>query len=75
MSPEDKIAELAPRWSWNVPRCLATDMAVNYVAEIVDPATRRALLASTLETTANAYRALAEGAANAARIVGQTSRE
>ena len=71
--PEDKIAELAPGWLWSVHRCLATDLAVNYAIEqVVDPGARTQLLASTLETTAAAYRALAEGAANAAKIVGRS---
>jgi hypothetical protein len=72
-NPEEKIAELAPRWIWNVPRCLATDLAVNYAIEqVVDPASRNQLIASTLETTAAAYRALSEGAAKAAKIVGSS---
>jgi len=66
---EEKIAALAPGWLWNVHRCLATDLAVNYAIEEGDPALRNQLIASTLETTAAAYRALAEGAANAAKIV------
>ena len=68
-SPKEKIAVLAPSWVWNVHRCLATDIAVNYAIEQGDPAIRSQLIASTLETTAAAYRALAEGAANAAKIV------
>ena len=40
-SPEEKIAQLAPSWIWNIHRCLATDLAINFVVEQVDPATRR----------------------------------
>jgi len=72
-NPEDKIAQLAPSWIWNIHRCLATDLAINFVVEQVDPATRRQLMASTLETTASAYRMLADGASNAAKILGQSS--
>ena len=72
-NPEDKIAQLAPSWIWNIHRCLATDIAINYIAEQVDPATRTRLMASTLETTASAYRMLAEGASNAAKIVAQSA--
>jgi hypothetical protein len=68
-SPEDRIAELAPRWVWHGPRCIATDYAVNFVIEQGDPALRAQLMAAQLEATAGAYRALAEGAAVAARIV------
>jgi hypothetical protein len=72
-NPEERIAQLAPSWIWNIHRCLATDIAINYVAEQVDPATRIQLMASTLETTASAYRMLAEGAANAAKIIAKSS--
>jgi hypothetical protein len=68
-SAEERIAEFAPGWSWNVRRCMATDWAVNYAVEQGDPALRNQLIAVTLETTAAAYRALAEGAAKAAAIV------
>jgi hypothetical protein len=70
-NPEERIAQLAPSWIWNIHRCLATDIAVNYAIEQGDPATRTQLLATTLETTAAAYRALAEGAERAARIVAE----
>src|SRR5262245_11923564 len=69
-SPEDRIAEFAPRWVWHGPRCIATDYAVNFVVEQGDPALRNQLMAVQLEATAGAYRALAEGAAAAAKIVG-----
>jgi hypothetical protein len=69
-NPEDRIAEFAPKWRWDVPRCLATDWAVNFaIDQIVDPAIRNKLIATTLETTAAAYRTLGEGAAKAAGIV------
>jgi len=72
-NPEDKIAEFAPNWLWNVRRCLATDPAVEYAIEQGDPALRNQLIAVTLETTAAAYRTLADGAARAAQIVGGKS--
>ena len=68
-TPEEQIARIAPNWLLSVHRCLATDLAVNYVIEQGDPAYRNQLIATTLETTAAAYRALAEGAAQAAKIV------
>ena len=71
-NPEEKIAHFAPNWVWNVHRCLATDLAINFVADQVDPATRIQLMASTLETTASAYRTLAEGASNAAKLVAKS---
>jgi hypothetical protein len=72
-TPEDRIAELAPNWAWNVRRCLATDPAVEYAIEQGDPALRSQLIAVTLETTAAAYRTLAEGASRAAQIVSGKS--
>lgn len=71
---DEKIAELAPSWIWNVHRCLATDLAVNYVIDQGDPALRSQLMATQLETTAAAYRALADGAAKAAQIVAGKAR-
>jgi len=72
-NPEERIAQLAPSWIWNIHRCLATDIAVNYAIEQGDPALRTQLLATTLETTAAAYRALAEGAEKAARVIAEKS--
>lgn len=68
-TPEDRIAEFAPGWVWNVRHCLATDPAVQYAIEQGDPANRTQLITVTLETTAAAYRVLAEGAAKAAQVV------
>jgi hypothetical protein len=68
-NPEERIAQLAPSWRW--PRwCLATDPVVEYAVEHGDPALRTQLIANYLETTANAYRSLADGAAKAAQIAG-----
>jgi hypothetical protein len=71
--PEERIAEFAPNWLWNVHRCLATDPAVEYAIEQGDPALKNRLIAVTLETTAAAYRTLAEGAEKAAQIVSGKS--
>jgi len=68
-TPEERIAHLAPTWVWNQRHCPATDPVVEYAIERGDPALRGALIAVHLETTAAAYRALAEGAAKAAQIV------
>ncbi len=70
-NPEEKIAQLAPSWMWNIHRCLATDLAINFVVDQVDPATRHQLMAASLETTAAAYRTLADGASAAAKIVAK----
>ena len=68
-TPEERIAEFAPSWAWNVRHCIATDPAVKFAIQQGDPALRTQLIAATLETTAAAYRTLADGAARAAAIV------
>jgi hypothetical protein len=72
--PEDRIAQIAPNWVWNIHRCIATDFAVNFAIEEGDPAIRNQLITASLEATAAAYRALADGAAAAAKIAGGKSR-
>jgi hypothetical protein len=72
--PEERIAEFAPNWIWQGPRCIATDWAVNFAVDQGDPALRTQVIAIFLETTATAYRALAEGAANTAKIIGGKGR-
>lgn len=73
-TPEERIAEVAPNWVWNVRQCLATDPAVGYAIEHGDPAFRNQLIKVMLETTAAAYRTLSEGATAAAEIVGGQAR-
>ena len=68
-NPEEKIAHLAPSWVWPPNRCLATDIVIEYAVDQGDPALRNQLIATMLETTANAYRSIADGAAKAAQIV------
>jgi hypothetical protein len=69
-TPEEKIARLAPTFVFPTGRhCPATDPAVEYAIEQGDPALRSQLIAVTLETTAAAYRNLADGAEKAAQIV------
>jgi hypothetical protein len=68
-TPEERIAQLAPRLVWNHPHCPATDPVVEYAVEQGDPANRGQLMAVYLETTAATYRALADGAAKAAAIM------
>jgi hypothetical protein len=70
---EERIAEFAPNWLWGGLRCLATDWVVPYAVEQGDPANRNQLIAIQLETTAAAYRALAEGAQRAAAVVAGRS--
>ena len=73
--PEDKIAQFAPNWIWNINRCIATDYAINFAIEEGDPALRNQLIAVSLEATAAAYAALAEGAAAAAKIAAGKERD
>jgi hypothetical protein len=72
-TPEEQIAQLAPNWVWKVHHCIATDPAVQYAIEQGDPALRNQLIALTLETTAAAYRTLADGASRASQIVSGKS--
>jgi hypothetical protein len=72
-SPEEKIAQVAPSLLFRVNNCHATDPAVEFAIERGDPAQRARLIAVTLETTANTYRMLAEGAQKAADIVSGKS--
>jgi hypothetical protein len=72
-TPEERIAEFAPSWVWKIHPCIATDPAVQYAIEQGDPALRNQLIALTLETTAAAYRTLAEGASKASQIVSGKS--
>jgi len=52
-------------------RCLATDpIGMELAIEEGDPALRRQLIAVQLETAANVYRAMAEGAAKLAETAG-----
>ena len=68
MTPNEQIERLAPNWLWTVGRCPATDPAVNFAAEVGDPALRHQLIAAHLENTAKVYAALAEGANNIRQI-------
>lgn len=52
-------------------RCLATDpIGMELAIDAGDPAIRQQLLAAQLETAANVYRAMAEGAARLSEIAG-----
>ena len=68
-SPEERIAQLAPAWQWPGRRCLATDIVIEYAVDQGDPALKNQLIGVMLETTAAAYRSMADGAARAAQIV------
>ncbi len=68
-TPEEKIAQFAPALVWTGRHCIATDPAVEYAIEQGDPALRSQLIAVRLETTAAAYRAMADGVEKAAQIV------
>lgn len=68
MPPEEKIAEVSPNWLLQF-RCLATDPAVPWWLEVEeDPAVQKQMIAVHMETTANAYRALADGASKFAAL-------
>ena len=75
MTPQEQIQRLAPNWSFTLGfHCPATDPAVNFAAEVGDPALRHQLIAAHLENTAKVYSALAEGANNVRQIyAGKTS--
>ena len=73
-TPEEKIAQIAPRLLWPMHLCLATDPMVEYAIEMGDPALRGPLISTTLETNAAAYRALADGAQRAADIISGKTR-
>jgi hypothetical protein len=66
--PEDIIAELGTAWRWPIRPCLATDPVIEYAIDRGDPALRNQLVSTYLETTAAAYRAMADGASKAANI-------
>jgi len=78
MPPDDKekIALRSEEWLHGF-RCLATDPAVPWwwleVEE--DPSLQKQMIAVHLETTANAYRALADGAAKAAGIAAAAAKK
>jgi len=75
-TPEEKIAELLPHFTFHGPHGCGlafSDPAVNHAIELADPPVRNQLLAVSLETNAAAFRAIADGAEKAARIIkGQT---
>ena len=68
MSPSEQIERVSTHWSWTIGRCPATDPAVNFAAEVGDPALRHQLIAAHPENTAKVYAALAEGANNVRQI-------
>ncbi len=73
-TPEEKIAKLAPTLTFPTRHCMATDPVVEFAIDQGDPALRAPLIAVYLETTAAAYRALADGAEKAAQIAsGKTN--
>jgi hypothetical protein len=69
-TPEEQIAELAPYLLWRRPGIITDPIWMEYVVEQGDPTTRNQLAAVRLETAAAVHSAIAEGAAKAAKIVG-----
>jgi hypothetical protein len=68
-TPEERIAEFAPAWLPHRPGIITDPIWMEYAVEQVDPATRTQLSAIRLQTVANVYRAIAEGAASAAKVI------
>jgi hypothetical protein len=66
MSEENFLAQILRN------RCLATDpIGMEFLVEAVDPAIRNQLMALRFQTIAKMYNVMAEGASQAAKIVGQ----
>ena len=73
-SHEERIAQLAPNWLLQF-KCLATDPAVPWWLEVEeDKAVQQQILAVHLEATANAYKALADGASKFAAIAAKRAK-
>jgi hypothetical protein len=70
---EEKIAELAPAWSWRRPGPITDPIWMEYQIEVIDPALRAALSAVRLETVAAVHRTIADGISKAAEILHKTS--
>ncbi len=74
-TPEEKLAEFSSRWLGPHRPGIVTDpIWMEYALESVDPAVRGQLSAVRLQTVANVYRAIADGAASAAKVVGGAGR-
>jgi hypothetical protein len=66
---EERIAQFNPELLFRP--CLATDpIGMEFIQFLGDPALVRQLVGIRLQTFANVYRAIADGAAQAAKIVG-----
>jgi hypothetical protein len=67
---EERIAQLNSELIFRP--CLATDpIGMEFIRDLGDPALIRQLVGVRLQTLANVYRAIADGAAQAAKMVGQ----
>ncbi len=74
MPPPERIAEFNPELIFRP--CLATDpIGMEFLHDLGDPALTKVLVGIRLETLANVYRAIAEGAEKAAKIVGAQTQE
>ncbi len=69
-SPEEKIASVAPAWLSHRPGIQTDPIWMEYALQAVDPAVQSQLSAVRLQTVANVYRAIADGAASAAKVMG-----
>ena len=70
-TPEERIAELAPEWLLRRPGIQTDPIWMEYAIARVDPGLRAQLSAVRLETVANVYRAIAEGASSAAKVAAK----
>jgi len=68
-TPEDKISEFAPNWAYHRPGIFTDPIWMEYSINRGDPEVTSELSAVRLETVANVLRAIADGAANAAKAV------
>jgi hypothetical protein len=69
-NPEERIAHLNPELLFRP--CLATDpIGMELIHDLGDPALMKELARVRLETLANVYRAIGEGAAQAAKVMAK----
>ena len=67
---EERIAQFSRELLFRP--CLATDpIGMEFIHDLGDPALARKLVGLRLQTLANVYKAIADGAAQAAKMVGQ----
>ncbi len=68
-TPEEKIASVSSAWLPHRPGIQTDPIWMEYALQHGDPATQAQLSAVRLQTVANVYHAIADGAANAAKVM------